>query len=380
MLEPLRSHLQLDQLRENRLFTGVDTEVIAEIGAAMHLMRLAEGDVLFEEGDPGDCLYIICNGTIRISKLGRAGKQETLGLVQAGDFFGEMALIDGQPRSAQAVCVEPSLLGLLDRSGFEQMLLIAPSRLHMNFLRSVVGRLREGNEHFMTELIRNERLALVGTMANSIIHDLKNPMCVICGCAELISSKAPDPTVKKLTDTIGRAVDNMFDMTQELLDFARGRSSLELRRTCITALMEEVDPQINHLVPETITLAREVHCTAFITADTGRFARMLLNLVKNSIEAMNQGGMLSLSVRQKCSHVVFRISDTGCGIPAELQARIFEPFVSFGKSQGTGLGMAIVKSVVEAHSGTISVHSEVGVGTEVEVSIPILQSEKSEAG
>jgi signal transduction histidine kinase len=78
--------------------------------------------------------------------------------------------------------------------------------------------------------------------------------------------------------------------------------------------------------------------------------------------------------------VVFRISDTGCGIPAELQARIFEPFVSFGKSQGTGLGMAIVKIVVEAHSGTISVHSKVGVGTEVDVSIPILQSEKSAAG
>jgi signal transduction histidine kinase len=106
-----------------------------------------------------------------------------------------------------------------------------------------------------------------------------------------------------------------------------------------------------------------------ILVDVGRFARMLLNLVKNSIEAMPNGGILRIAVRKQGAQVMFRISDTGCGIEPELQAKIFEPFVTFGKSKGTGLGMAIVKSVVEAHGGTISVHSEVGVGTSIEVSV-----------
>jgi signal transduction histidine kinase len=106
--------------------------------------------------------------------------------------------------------------------------------------------------------------------------------------------------------------------------------------------------------------------------DVGRFARMLLNLVKNAIEAMPNGGILRIAVRRQGSVAVFRVSDTGCGIEPDLQAKIFEPFVTFGKSKGTGLGMAIVKSVVEAHGGTIFVHSEVGVGTSIEISIPAI--------
>jgi signal transduction histidine kinase len=136
--------------------------------------------------------------------------------------------------------------------------------------------------------------------------------------------------------------------------------------------MHELDAQMTRLVPDEIVLMRDCDPSTQITVDVGRFARMLLNLVKNAIEAMPNGGILRIAVRRQGSVAVFRVSDTGCGIEPDLQAKIFEPFVTFGKSKGTGLGMAIVKSVVEAHGGTIFVHSEVGVGTSIEISIPAI--------
>jgi signal transduction histidine kinase len=137
---------------------------------------------------------------------------------------------------------------------------------------------------------------------------------------------------------------------------------------------------MNRLIPKNVHLMRDVDCTAELMVDVGRFARMLLNLVKNAMEAMKTGGILRLGVRKEYDRVIFRVSDTGCGMSPELQAKIFEPFVTFGKSGGTGLGMAIAKSVVEAHNGTISVQSELGVGTTIEVAIPVAAGALLELG
>jgi len=358
-------------LQSNRLFAGIPPDLLREIVATVEIRRFEKDEVIFQEGDRGDCLYLVCEGSICISKSGRGGKQETLGFVKTDSFFGEMALIDGQPRSAQATAVEQTLLGRVDCATFERIMAIAPRDLHMNFLRSVVERLRGLDAHFITELMRSERLSLVGTMANSIIHDLKNPICVIRSCADLMEKKVADPVVKDFTAGINRAVENMLDMIQEMLDFARGQSSLRIERRPAHAVIHELDAQMTRLIPDEVLLMRELDAAYDINVDVGRFARMLLNLVKNSIEAMAAGGILRIAVRKQADKVIFRVSDTGCGIEPELRAKIFEPFVTFGKSKGTGLGMAIVKSVVEAHGGTISLHSEVGIGTAIEVAVPL---------
>src|SRR6185436_13852199 len=181
------------QLQQNRLFAGIPAELITDLGAAVDLFRFDTDDIIFREGDAADGLYLVVEGSVRISKCGRGSQQETLGFIQPGNFFGEMALIDGEPRSAQATAVESTLLGRVDHDTFERILAIAPRDLHMNFLRSVVERLRGLNAHFISELMRSERVTLVGSMANSVIHDLKNPICIIRSCAELMAKRVPDP-------------------------------------------------------------------------------------------------------------------------------------------------------------------------------------------
>jgi len=263
------------------------------------------------------------------------------------------------------------VLARVDRDIFERILARAPSSLHMNFLRSVVQRLRSVNSTFVSELMRSERLSTVGTMANSIIHDIKSPMTVILSCADLIRMRSTDPDIDDFVGLINKAVDKMLDMTQELLDFARGESSLQFERLPANAVFAEIDDELRGAIGPMVHLVREDDCRVEIMVDAGRFARVLLNLVKNAVDAMPQGGILRLTVQQDAAgRVLFQVSDTGVGISDELMSRLFEPFVTHGKSKGTGLGLAIAKSVVQAHQGVITARSKPGAGAVFEISLP----------
>jgi signal transduction histidine kinase len=361
-----------DQLSENRLFEGIGAGLLDKIAPAVRTVQLAAGEVIFREGDPGDVMYLVGKGSVKISKSGRGGQQETLGFIQSGNFFGEMALLDGEPRSAMATAVESTLLGTVDESTFQHILELAPSLLHMNFLRSVTERLRSVNSHFISEVMRSERLSLVGAMANSIIHDLKNPICIVRCCSDLIARDTNDARIRELAAMTDKATDGMLSMTQELLDYARGSTSLSCETISIWRLLDELNQQALRLLPgHNIQFAKNIRYDGNVFVDLPRFIRVLANLIKNAREAMPHGGILTMSTDSVNGQVVIRISDTGIGIPAELLPMVFEPFVTHGKSHGTGLGMAIAKSVITAHSGRISISSVEGKGTTVDIRLPL---------
>ena len=355
----------------NQLFEGIEPDVLEDVRYEMKTLQLEEGDVVFEEGEPGDSLFLVGEGSIKISKSGRGGEQETLGYIQSGNFFGEMALFDGQPRSAKATAAAPSLIASVDERTFQHILELAPSRLHMNFLRSVSERLRQVNSHFISEVMRSERLSLVGSMANSILHDLKNPICIIRCSADLITEQVKDPSVRQLTGMIDGAVKGMMAMTQELLDYARGSASLNTESISTWRLLDELSQQSLRLLPgQNIQFVKHIRYEGNLEIDLSRFTRVMGNLIKNASEAMQGGGILTLSIDRIEDEISIRVADTGCGVPPELLPKLFEPFVTHGKSHGTGLGMAIAKSIVDAHRGTISVTSALGHGTTVEIRLP----------
>jgi signal transduction histidine kinase len=361
-----------EQFSRNQLFAGIESNILEEIGRDVGLVRLDEGEVIFREGDPGDSIYLVGRGSVKISKVGRGGEQETLGFIRSGSFFGEMALLDAQPRSAMATATEPTVLGSVNESAFRHILQLAPSQLHMNFLRCVSERLRSINDHFITEVMRTERLSLVGAMANTIIHDLKNPITIVRCCSELIASETSDPRLRELTSMLDGAVGGMLAMTQELLDYARGSTALVKERVTIWRLLNELDRPAFRLLPgQNIHLTKHVRYEGEIEVDVARFTRVLCNLIKNAREAMPEGGILTITIDLVADQVVLRISDTGIGIPPKILPKLFEPFVTHGKSHGTGLGMAIARSIVTAHGGKISVASVHGSGTTIDIRLPV---------
>jgi signal transduction histidine kinase len=360
------------ELGANKLFRGIPESVLDALVEIPELIQAASDEVLFDEGEEADYLYLLVSGAVRVSKQGRGGRQETLSYFGDGDFFGEMALLDMEPRSARAFTVQPTILGRVDRDGFEQLLRIAPGRLSTNLTHGIVARLRSANEQYIDELTRSERLSLIGAMAAAIAHDFKNPMSAILMAAELIGETAEHEDHRESASVIHRAVGQMVGMTEELLDYARGMPDLRRRRVPVADLLAQVEDQIiGRLERDGFRVERRIDLKGDLYVDAGRFARVLVNVLKNAGEAMPDCGTITLAVEPRGrGEVAFVVADTGCGIPEEVLATVFEPFVTHGKVNGTGLGMAIARSVVEAHGGRIRLRSTPGEGTTVEITIP----------
>jgi len=360
-----------DQLSHNRLFEGLEPDLLKQIRKQVDVLEFKSGEVVFHEGDPGDSLYLVGEGSVKISKEDRGGREQVLDYIKPGNFFGEMALLEGKPRSAMATAAEPTLLGAVKEETFQHLLELAPSRLHMNFLRSISERLRSVNSHFINDVMLKERLSLVGSMASSIIQDLKNPICIVRCCSDLITSETNDPHLRELTSMLDGAVDGMLATTQELLDYARGSTQLHKQLISIWGILDELNQQSLRLLPgKNIQFVKHIRYEGNVEIDRARFIRVLSNLIKNSREGMSGGGILTLTTDLVQDQVAIRISDTGVGIPSELLPKLFEPFVTHGKTNSTGLGLAIAKSVVEAHGGKISLSSVQGSGTTVEIRLP----------
>ena len=360
-----------DSFLRNHLLIDIGPVAYTEIAAAIQPIRYRPGEIIFEENDPGDSLYLIAAGSVKISKKGRAGQQETLAYLMPEDFFGEMALIDTGKRSAQAAAVDDVLVGRVDRNGWNLMLRVAPHQVLSNFTKTVTARLRQNNQNFIHEMMRNERLSLIGTTISSIVHDMNNPISCILAACHIISGTSHDETTAKMAGLIKDAVDSMWAMTNELIDFSRGSTQLKLASITVGELVNKLNQDFAKCRP-IVDVQIKIHYEGRIHVDVHRLTRVFANLIKNAREAMakSEEKVLRFVVKRVESRIHFEVSDTGCGIPAQLLPQIFEPFVTHDKANGTGLGLAISKSVVEAHHGLIWVKSN-EPGTTFTIDLPL---------
>lgn len=362
-------------LMENALFADLSPAVLHTISDRIEILTLASDQVLFEENEPGNSLYLILKGSIKISKRGRGGKQETLTYLRANDYFGEMALVDGGKRSAQASAVGETLVGRVNRETWDLLLQLAPHNILTNFTRSVTQRLRQNNQHFIEQMMRSERLSLIGTTISSIVHDMNNPIGTILCAAGIIQSTTVDDGTMQLAGHIKEAIDRMAAMTRELVDYSRGETQLKLETVNVANFVRQLEPDFSKCRVG-CDVQIQVDFQGSVRIDRHRMLRVFGNLIKNAREAMKVGeqNVLRFSVREVESQAQFELSDTGHGIRSELLPKIFEPFITEGKSGGTGLGLAIAKTVVDAHGGTITVESS-SAGTIFRIILPVSAGE-----
>jgi len=237
--------------------------------------------------------------------------------------------------------------------------------------RELQDALRELQET-QNELIQAERLSVVGRMAASIIHDLKNPMTTIKGYAALLGRENLAPDLRqRFSSIITRSVDTFVEMTQEVLDYARGGGPLQTTQVLVSGFIHDLCVFIEQDFSEKgLVLRQELDYTGPVRMDETKMRRALYNIASNARDAMEPGG--SLTIRTRCTDgtVEFLLSDTGPGIPPQIRDTLFEPFVTYGKSAGTGLGLAIAKKVVEDHGGTIAVESTPGQGATFIIRLP----------
>ncbi|MFQ3671118.1 MAG: ATP-binding protein [Verrucomicrobiia bacterium] len=358
-------------LRENKLLAGVNEEVLREVAMGWEVVEVAGGETIFEEGSEGSSLFLVLSGAVAISKRGRGDRQERLGVLGPGDFFGEMSVIDRGPRSARAEATMGSALVEVDEGSLRRLLGAGDGEVGFNLVRGTVERLRGANEHFIEELRREERLSAIGSMAGGIVHDFKNPMSAIVGCCDLLMVRYPEPGVRELVEIMQRATWMMLGMTQDLLDFAKGKVRLGIEVGSWMRFAGVVEEQVlRPLRDDGYRVEVEAAVEGEVRLDFDRMVRVLGNLLKNAREASARRSRLVFRAWREGQVLVMQVEDEGRGIPPELMGRLFQPFVTEGKADGTGLGLAMAKSVVEGHGGRIEVASEVGRGTIFTVRLP----------
>jgi signal transduction histidine kinase len=206
---------------------------------------------------------------------------------------------------------------------------------------------------------RGQRLTTIGRLLSQVIHDFKTPMTVISGHVQMMTTVDDAKVRAEHASGVLKQLETLTAMQREVLDFARGERRIFVRRVYLNRFFDDIKKQIEHYA-EGQPVAVEFDIDTKVTArfDETRVARAVQNLARNAVEAMAQkGGVLRIYARMDAEDLLIGVSDTGPGIPEEIQGRMFQSFVTAGKQGGTGLGLAIVKKIVEEHKGTIVVRS-----------------------
>jgi len=226
-------------------------------------------------------------------------------------------------------------------------------------------------------LQRRNRLEAMGQMVGSIAHEIRNPLGSVELFASMLRKDLRDqPQLRSYAEHISMAVQSMDQLLSNLLVYTRPDCS-RLGWHDTEVLIREVLTLASHAIPpDTVDVRCQMHpLVPQLWCDGPKMKQVLLNLVLNAVQAMPKGGTLTLTACpsppeiQEVPAVHITVSDTGTGIPAELQSRVFDPFFTT-KDQGTGLGLAIVHALVEAHHGRIDVESRPGHGTSFVITLP----------
>lgn len=222
------------------------------------------------------------------------------------------------------------------------------------------------------ELRKLDRLSALGQLAAEVAHEVKNPLGIIKNSAQILEGNPLSEARKKEiisfiieeAERINRVIDNF-------LQFARPPKMKKEKTNIIEVLDKTIRLISDTLTKDNIELVKDyTDSIPLIRVDPSQLQQLFLNLTLNAIEAMPKGGKLKISTQLENREIGIIFSDTGCGVPSELQKKIFEPFYTT-REHGTGLGLAIVHKIVESYGGRITLESKVGKGSAFKILLPV---------
>jgi signal transduction histidine kinase/putative methionine-R-sulfoxide reductase with GAF domain len=206
---------------------------------------------------------------------------------------------------------------------------------------------------------REERLTTIGRLLSGVVHDLRTPLSVISGYVQLMQHTDDAKARDEYAELAHTQFEHIMAMQRDVMEFARGERTLLVRKVYLTKLAQEIRAELeNELARRGVELVIDLKDKGTARFDEGKIRRVVHNLARNASEAMVDGGVFTITIaRDREGTLVLTFSDTGPGIPKDIQHRLFQSFVTSGKKGGTGLGLAIVRRVAEEHGGTVTVRS-----------------------
>lgn len=356
------------------LFYGLNEAVLAEFSGQTDRVTFKQGERIVQQKHGSDSVFYILKGRIEISKEleGPESALLHLAVMETGDIFGAMADSNEVHFSATKTALEDVELLEIPHDTFIQMSQAYPQMM-FNQVRLLSKRLLLTNEKYsslMQELISANRLKTIGMAASKIIHDIKSPLTVIVLTAQLIESIFPDSA--EFTESIVKQTRLVDELVRETLDYASGtQSTPNMQKVDLDAFLNNLKETYGaSLKGRDIDLRVENRCADDVYFDAVKIRRVILNLLKNSSEALEDKGEIMISASISANWLQISVTDTGPGVQPSIVEDLFKPFVSYGKPNGTGLGLSICSKLVEEHQGRLEYQPIQPHGSRFDIRIP----------
>jgi PAS domain S-box-containing protein len=229
---------------------------------------------------------------------------------------------------------------------------------------------------------RADKLRALGQLASGVAHDFNNSLAAILGRAQLLRRQVNDPGLLRNLDIIQTAAEDAAATVRRIQTFARKSAVKEFERVDVTGLLNDAveitrtrwqnEARIRGLEYDVKLDTESEH---FTYGSASELREVFVNMIVNAVDAMPRGGRLLVTCRRKDDRLQLHFADNGMGMPEDVRQKIFEPFFSTKGAHGTGLGLSVSYSIIERHSGSISVVSEPGVGSNFMIDLPAVAAE-----
>lgn len=231
----------------------------------------------------------------------------------------------------------------------------------------------ESLQNTRQELIRQERISTIGRLASSIVHDLRNPLAAIYGGAEMmVDTELSPPQMKRLANNIYEASRRISSMLEDLLRVSKGKHAERENSDLSEILHNVIAVYSDRSAQQNVALVLKIEAPQEVLMEYARMERVFHNLLENALEMMPAGGSIIVTTHPNETSVEVTIEDTGPGISPEIRDQLFQPFVSYGKKNGLGLGLALSRQTVLEHGGDMWVTNGATGGACFHIRLPIV--------
>ena len=271
-------------------------------------------------------------------------------------------LINQKEEIAGVLELNNSIYGEFEQKDIEELIKITPL---------IVLALK--NADFIQNLLHSDRLISLNKMANFLIQDIKNPIVTIKQYAEHIKTQKINEEVAPVLDMIEEQAEAVMNLVQTTLGYSEGMLVSKLQTLLLSTTMDNILALLAEYVESRdVKLYKKYNGDGLVHLDKKEFYQACFQIAKNACDAMPQGGNFYITVTREDGNIKIEFKDTGLGIPDSIKDRIFEPFMSHGKDDHSGLGLAIAEKIVKEHNGKIWAESDLGEGSVIIIVLPVI--------
>ena len=372
------------------LFDNLSEDEMDLISRETEVLHFEKGEVVCLEDTDSDSMYFIYDGEVSISQKG-----VSFATLKSGDYFGEMSLITGGKRNATVTPLEPSVLFEISASVFDRIFERSPRAMY-NLLVTYDNRLRRHNEKVVDQylkmkeqfeqledshkrLLLSDKMASIGLLTAGIAHEINNPLFVITGYLDVMNEMLHEGNIsieefEGIADKLGTASKAIVKLVSGIKTYVRIDKTDPIPIDLNAAIQESLDLVSFLYRQDNIELKNGLSKgSPMILGNIGKLQQVLVNLLSNARDAMETSGtrIISVSTREENGKVVIEVTDTGCGIAHENIDDVFSrAYTTKPVGKGSGMGLDLVRNIVEDMDGTIGVESQVSKGTTFRIIFP----------